>query len=156
MSWRKLYGACIAATVMVCACGAVSMQGRYQESVYASEMLLCVNGTRLTGHYGGPSKEGGSIAGTIEGVVEGSTAKGQWTERHKRGRRTSVLQGGFQWNLGKSNGHWGGVFIQLDERGNERRFNWQGKRLALSELQGQDLDRQCNEVFSSSGSSENR
>eukprot|EP00658_Telonema_sp_P-2_P035680 TRINITY_DN2590_c0_g1_i1.p1 TRINITY_DN2590_c0_g1~~TRINITY_DN2590_c0_g1_i1.p1 ORF type:complete len:239 (+),score=63.85 TRINITY_DN2590_c0_g1_i1:112-828(+) len=125
-----------------------TVQGRYQESVYSSEMMLCVNGSELAGWYGTKSKDG-SISGTLEGTMKGTTATGHWTERHQHGRQAMVFTGGFEWRLGS--GQWGGVFSQMGDDGTEKRFAWTGKRIESSDEEWQQIGEQCIQAFHDPG-----
>ena len=70
-------------------------------------LQLCQNGTRLAGHYGGVSKEGGSISGTLKGTLDGSIATG--VPPRSQGsvvlRRDPWLQGTGRKDIGKERSH---------------------------------------------------
>ena len=78
-------------------------------------------------------------------------AAGHWEERHRKGKKSFFLTGEFKWNMNPPTDSWGGVFTQLDAQGNEKRFNWNGKKIPLDEEQHSDVDRRCSDVFNNSG-----
>ena len=68
--------------------------GRWKESAYNSEMLICVNDSVITGRYGDSERAKGTTAkkgfhGQLTGALNRGHATGEWTETFlKNGRRS--------------------------------------------------------------------